>query len=257
MLYQIGGKQLEKTREKLKSIEQIVEDYIKLFTCERAEIYTTKNIKIDLPKRKGREALKHLLYVTCGIDSLVLGEIEILEQVNNAFKRALKNKHCSDDLSGYFSFTLDKAKEIRKATGISRSFPSEFIDKIVQRHLEKPITIIGTGVLGVRLIESFKNKNYPLIYITSKYTKRAKRIGKNYKVSAISLDAIKKNSVVLVTTEHITESTIDALRKNNYIYDLRHSNYLNLVKKLKLARSIPIEKIKKLIDLNVEKFYKA
>ena|SRR3989344_1570030 len=244
------------TKRFFKNVEQTLEDYIILITCERAEIYTTKKIKLNLKRQEGKEALTHLLFVCCGIKSTVIGEIEILEQISDAFDKAVREEHCSDELKGYFSFAIDKSKEIRKISGIFISFSDKFIDKVIRAHKNLPIIVVGTGKLGTNLIRILKNKNYQSIFISSKDIKRAELIGRNYDIPTIGLKEINNNSVILLATEHITKSKVDTFKNSCYVYDLRHKNYSNLVKEMELTdgRLVDINKIKELISMNIKKF---
>ncbi len=113
-----------------------VSGVIVLSTCNRTEIYTendfdnakimqwfanqnmVENFELFTYSHYQDEAIKHLLNVTSGIDSMVIGENEILGQVKQAFKIADKNKVLSSPLKKLFEFSFSVAKQVRTNTDI-------------------------------------------------------------------------------------------------------------------------------------------
>ena len=118
----------------LQQITQL-DQLVTLITCNRIElITTTTNVgKIEqwLNKEQGtnwqqygyqlhnREALRHIIRVACGLDSMVLGESQILGQMKHAFARAAAAHRVGDYLGHVFPFVFYVAKKIRSTTGIS------------------------------------------------------------------------------------------------------------------------------------------
>ena len=69
-------------------------------------------------------AIAHLFAVACGLDSVVLGESEILSQVKNAWERAREDGHAGPSLSALFRHALEVGKRARSETGIGRHVTS-------------------------------------------------------------------------------------------------------------------------------------
>ena len=61
----------------------------------------------------GEKAISHLLKVVCGIDSMILGEDEILGQVKDAFLFAMENKFTDFELNTVFKQAVTEAKKIK------------------------------------------------------------------------------------------------------------------------------------------------
>ena len=66
------------------------------------------------------ESLEHLFKVACGLDSMVLGETEILGQLKKAYDTALQHKHTGGHLNKAFQKAFNVAKQIRTETNIQR-----------------------------------------------------------------------------------------------------------------------------------------
>lgn len=113
------------------------EENVILCTCSRTEAYACGNISAEQIMRKMSElsgiseikqyamiftdnaALNHLFRVACGIDSMVMGEDEILGQVRNAYKEACDNGNVSNKLHMIFQAALACAKKIKTDTALS------------------------------------------------------------------------------------------------------------------------------------------
>ncbi len=87
-------RQMDELFEKIKS-ECIVDEYIQIKTCNRAELYifldniNHNNIDFDnFIVETDDDALKHLLRLSCGLESMIIGEDQILGQIKEARKKA-------------------------------------------------------------------------------------------------------------------------------------------------------------------------
>ena len=65
--------------------------------------------------------IKHLFEVTCGFESLVIGEDQILGQVKDSYKKALESKSTGKILNRLFINSITSAKKIKALTGISEN----------------------------------------------------------------------------------------------------------------------------------------
>ena len=67
----------------------------------------------------GNTCVKHLMKVTSGIDSFVIGETQITSQIKNAFKISLNNSSTGQILSKLIQFSLEAGKRIKNETKLS------------------------------------------------------------------------------------------------------------------------------------------
>ena len=170
-----------------------------LATCNRTEIYveTQKNVftilENLLSKKSGfsiseirkyaryyenKSAIEHIFKVTCGLDSMIVGENEILSQVKQTYLGSLKEKRTGYELNTVFLSALSCAKKIKTQTEISKSALSfatlacNEIKNFMQENKDFSPTILvigGSGKIGSSIIRNLLNKNSKLkIYATQR-----------------------------------------------------------------------------------------
>lgn len=126
-------------RQKLSHIltDAGAEENVILCTCSRTEAYACGSISAEHIMKKmselsgvsdikqyamifaGNAAVNHLFRVACGIDSMVMGEDEILGQTRDAYKEACDNGNVSNKLHMIFQAALACAKKIKTGTSLS------------------------------------------------------------------------------------------------------------------------------------------
>jgi glutamyl-tRNA reductase len=121
----------------------IAEEAVILSTCNRVEIYAATSLEPRLAFAELREflvrihdyrdplsdelytlgepdSIEHLFKVASGLDSMVLGETEILGQLKKAYDAALQHRHTGPRLNKAFQRAFNVAKQIRTETNIQR-----------------------------------------------------------------------------------------------------------------------------------------
>jgi glutamyl-tRNA reductase len=121
----------------------LADEAVVLSTCNRVEIYAAtsrdadgafrdlKQFLVDCHEYQGPlndelytyaepQSVQHLFKVACGLDSMLLGETEILGQLKKAYDLALKNGHTGGRLNKAFQRAFHVAKHIRTETNIQR-----------------------------------------------------------------------------------------------------------------------------------------
>src|SRR5205085_7397253 len=95
------------------------------------------------------QSIYHLFKVACGLDSMVLGETEILGQLKQAYDVALRNRHTGARLNKAFQRAFNVAKQIRTETSIQRGTVSvgsvavELAEKIFSSLNDRHVMVIG------------------------------------------------------------------------------------------------------------------
>ncbi len=205
----------------LKNNPAITEAFI-LSTCNRIEVYlkrldTTvdcsfvvdliakiKKITIDFDTRpylyayESQAALEHLLRVSAGLDSLVLGEKQILGQVKHAVERARQ----SGTLSRYFNILSNIAirtgKKAQHETAISHggSSISWAAIEMAERNLGslegKAVLVIGAGKMGEIALTHLNNRGVAKIYLMNRTGEKAEALAGQYNVIPASFWDIKE-----------------------------------------------------------------
>ena len=209
-----------------------VNGVILLSTCNRTEIYTENDFDnnkiLDWLNKQStvdsfesftynhyqEDAIQHLFNVTSGIDSMIIGENEILGQVKHAFKIADQQKVVSSPLKRLFEYSFSVAKDVRTNTDIG-SNPVSFmftsitlIKKIFDNIQDKKAVILGSGhmsQLAVKYLQSQKIKDITLV---SHNTEKGRRVADENECSFAKIQhlgsLISSSNIVISSTSSTT-----------------------------------------------------
>jgi glutamyl-tRNA reductase len=173
-----------------------LDEIVLLSTCNRVEIYgttrhDTHHVKAllqllspepsDLDRyiyvHEGDAAVRHLLRVSAGLDSIALGETEITGQIKNAYATARAADLTGRVLNRLFQRAFQVTKEIRTRTGIGRgaiSAKSAAIDVIGEKDLaQQTIMILGAGEMAEGCVHALVKKGAKSIFISNRSFDRA------------------------------------------------------------------------------------
>lgn len=188
-----------------------------LSTCNRVEIYavtelaTAKAFEVireflvkwhAYPQPLGDEiyemhepqSLHHLFKVACGLDSMVLGETEILGQLKKAYETALRGGHTGGRLNKAFQKAFNVAKHIRTTTNIQRgsisvgSVAVELAEKIFSELTERNVMIIGAGDTGEKTARALLSRGARGIIVSNRSFDRAAALANELGGRAVSFD---------------------------------------------------------------------
>ena len=184
---------------RIKKLSKISEVII-VSTCNRTEIYAdsingTSDIKDWLLSEKEfqpfvnhmyshqeEDAIKHLFKVVSGLDSMVVGESEVLGQVKNSYKNALENKTIESKLKRLFEYSFSVAKNVRTNTDIGGNAISFMytsillIKKILSDIEEKKCLLIGAGEMTELALKYLKSNNVNNITISNRKEEKGKKL---------------------------------------------------------------------------------
>lgn len=161
--------------------DSISSQNVVLSTCNRIEIYFTLPHPGGLKVPSGaiffreRDAIIHLFRVAAGLESMSVGENEILSQIKEAFQSAISAGKVDRLISVIFRKAISTGKTVREKTSISRgktSIPVIAID-IASRHLKiqgSSILVVGTGNMAGTFIRYISKMNPGRITIAGRNT---------------------------------------------------------------------------------------
>ncbi|MEO9307367.1 Glutamyl-tRNA reductase [Nitrosotalea sinensis] len=127
----------------------------------------------------GTDAYTHLLKLTSGLDSLVIGEEQILGQVKDSITTARELKASGDNLNTLFDKAIKIGTRVRNATGISKgsisvgSMAVNLAEQNVDDLKSKRILLIGTGEAASLVAKSLKKRDIEFL-VTSRTFERSK-----------------------------------------------------------------------------------
>ena len=184
---------------RIKKVRDILE-VIVVSTCNRTEIYCESSNGADDIKNwllsekeyksfaqhlyihQDEDAIEHLFKVVAGLDSMVIGESEVLGQVKTAYKIALDNKSIDGKLKRLFEYSFSVAKNIRTNTDIGGNAISFMytsillIKKIFSTVEEKKCLLIGAGEMTELALKYLKSNNVNDITICNRKEEKGKKL---------------------------------------------------------------------------------
>jgi glutamyl-tRNA reductase len=145
---------------------------------------------------RDEEAIRHLFRVTSSLDSLVMGEAQILGQVKEAYRRALAENFTGIALNRLMHRAFRTAKRVRTETGIaanpvSVSFAAvELAKKIFGTLAGKKVLIIGAGEMAELTVTHLIGNGAEEITVANRTVLQAETLAEKYHGKAIGLDAL-------------------------------------------------------------------
>jgi glutamyl-tRNA reductase len=184
---------------------KLVQDFI----CEYHQI-PADAISKHLYSYKNADAIRHLFRVTASLDSMMLGEPQILGQVKEAYRLASAAGTIGSGLSPLLNRAFAVAKRVRSETGISQSAVSisyaavELARKIFGDLSGKTVMIIGASKMGELAAKHLKRNGVASVLVTNRTFERAVEIAKMFEGAAIPfehfIDHIDRADIVITST---------------------------------------------------------
>lgn len=184
-------------------------EYVEISTCNRHEYYIhnkyipedeillsheNKNIVIDY----GQSAVMHLLRMTSGLESMIVGEDQILGQVKDAKHKASKNRHCGKVLDTVFTKAIHVGQVVRNKTNINKgavSIGSAAID-LAEKHMgsldDKSVLVIGAGKMGRLVAKALAEKELNAIFVANRTFYVAVELAEDLGGQAILFNELEK-----------------------------------------------------------------
>jgi len=203
---------------------EAVNENIILSTCNRVETYATvKDVDhgIDWIKRffleyhslsgdkymeslyayHGREAVRHIFRVAASLDSMVVGEPQILGQMKDAFEHALDHKTTGLVLNRLMKKTISVAKRIRTETKIAESAVSisfaavELARKIFGSLDGKSVMLAGAGEMAELAAKHLVNNGVKSVIVANRTYERAVDLAKEFDGRAVKYEDLVSEMV--------------------------------------------------------------
>src|SRR4030065_50595 len=228
-----SGQMLSDCIKRLRGYENISECLI-LSTCNRVEIYSIvdkseigiarikdflHSYQTDLPLEsisqhlyihKNEAAIKHLFRVASSLDSMVVGEPQILGQVKDAFDTALLNKTTGAIINKLFKKSISVAKRVRTETKIAENAVSisfaavELAKKIFSSLRDKRGMLVGAGEMGELAANYLVSSGLKEIVVSTRNYERALALAQTYQGRAVRfeyfLEEMGRSDIVICST---------------------------------------------------------
>lgn len=160
-------------------------EYIEISTCNRKEYYINNDYISEDDEllshenqsiiiEYGQSAVMHLLRMTSGLESMIVGEDQILGQVKDAKNKAVKDHHCGKVLDAVFTKAIHVGQVVRNKTNINKgsvSIGSAAID-LAEKHIgsldDKSVLVIGAGKMGRLVAKALAEKDLNAIFVANR-----------------------------------------------------------------------------------------
>ena len=188
-----------------------------LSTCNRVELYAAtdaepqsllnelrafllKSREVDgeadeiFYEHAGESAVQHLFKVASGLDSMVLGETEILGQLKAAYQLALKHQATGGRLNKAFQKAFNVAKQIRTETNIQRGCVSvanvavELAGKIFDELNDRTVMVIGAGDTSEKTARALLSRGARSVIVSNRSFDRAEALATELDGKAVDFD---------------------------------------------------------------------
>jgi len=206
-----------------------------LSTCNRTELYcdleddnfqalidwfsrfhdlSADDVKPYIYAHTDIDAVQHILRVASGLDSLVLGEPQILGQIKDAYSKANDAGTLGQQLNRLFQHTFTVAKQVRTDTAIGASavsvaFAAVSLAKQIFSDLsEHTAMLIGAGETIELVARHLSEQNVSKIIVANRTVERAEVLARQFNAEAIALTDMPER---LVDADIIISSTASQL----------------------------------------------
>jgi len=181
-----------------------IQEYVQIKTCNRAEIYlvmdeSTLNYHWDgLVVEKNEKALEHVLKLSCGLESMIIGEDQILGQLKEAHKTSTKKGYCGPVLGTVFTKAIHVGQAVRRKTRINQGSVSigsaavDLAESVLGDLKCKKVLIIGAGKMGTLVAKALVEKHLKAIVVANRTYDRAVCLAKELGGSAIHFDRLAR-----------------------------------------------------------------
>ena len=197
--------------------QAIADEAVILSTCNRVEIYAATPLEPAAAFNELKEFLlachrqtepladavytlgepqsvEHLFRVACGLDSMVLGETEILGQLKRAYELALQHRHTGSRLNKAFQRAFNVAKQIRTETSIQRgsisvaSVAVDLAEKIFATLKDRSVMVIGAGETGEKTARALLSRGARGVVVANRSHDRALALANELGGRAVPFD---------------------------------------------------------------------
>ncbi len=213
-----------------------IEEVAILSTCNRMEIYAvvsstepgiteisqflaeTSHLPLSRLRRHlfmllHQDAIRHLMRVSAGLESLVLGEGQILAQIKTTHKLANKYKGVGRLLDRLFKQAISAGKRVRTETNIGTGAVSissaavELVDTKIDNLASQKIAIIGAGKMSCLLVKHLASKGVTEMKVVNRSASRAKELAKKFPQVNLMIHSLEEMMTVVADSHLVFTST--------------------------------------------------
>ena len=182
------------TKEQIQSQLENFSEAVILSTCNRFEIYSVNDSFLDQKffyRYRDEECIRHLFTVAASLDSLIVGEGQILSQIKNAYRISKELGKTSTILNTLFNRAIACGKRVRSETRIADGAVSvsyaavELARKRLGNLEDKKVLLFGAGKMAKLTAEHLTSRRVKKIYVANRHFERAQALATEFHGEAI------------------------------------------------------------------------
>ncbi len=268
----------------------IVKEVVLLSTCNRTELYFVAkdvdfviNSLCDMHKvcphnirnhsyvYSGEECAHHLFRVISGLDSMVLGETEIVAQIKSAMDCAKYNQTLGSCLAGLFQMSLSTEKDVRSHTEINNVAISmghavvNYVEQYIAQLPNRKVLFVGAGQMMQQIAPHFHYLQLDKLMIVNRTVEKASLIATKINAEVGSLEQISniinEYAIIVIccaSNQPLITETMLQLETNNQLQKLIIDLSMPLVISNSLfshnsLKILTVDDIAKLVDIGIDR----
>jgi glutamyl-tRNA reductase len=203
------AEQTRRAAEELRA-RGILEETLVLSTCNRSEVYGVPPesshecapglstflsefhsvrpdvLSVSLYHHYDQEAVRHLFRVAAGLDSMLLGEAEILGQVREAYRFAHEHGATGPVLNRLFQGALEVGKRVRTETELgtrpmsAASAGVKLAERIFGKLSERRALVVGAGTISEQVVSHLRDRGIAQLQVMNRSRDRAEELAKQF-----------------------------------------------------------------------------
>ena len=188
----------------------ILEEMLVLSTCNRSEVYGVPPesshecapglsnflsefhsvrpdvLSVSLYHHYDHEAVRHLFRVAAGLDSMLLGEAEILGQVREAYRFAHEHGATGPVLNRLFQGALEVGKRVRSETELgtrpmsAASAGVKLAERIFGKLSERKALVLGAGAMSEQVVSHLRDRGIAQLHVMNRSRDKADELAKQF-----------------------------------------------------------------------------
>ncbi len=229
--------QAQRAAEELRA-NGILEETLILSTCNRSEVYGVNananresaaalssylsnfhklqpdQLNPSLYHHYDHDVVRHLFRVAAGLESMLLGEAEILGQVREAYLRAHEGRATGPVLNRLFQAALEIGKRVRAETELGTrpmgvaSAGMKLAERIFGKLNDRSALVLGAGTISEQVVSQLRDRNVARLYLSNRSREKAEEFARQYNGTVIEWgdwDAALKQPDVIVSAVGVQE----------------------------------------------------
>src|SRR5947199_5619207 len=231
------AEQARRAAEELRA-RGILEETLVLSTCNRSEVYGVPPefshecapglstflsefhsvradvLSVSLYHHYDRDAVRHLFRVASGLDSMMLGEAEILGQVREAYRIAYEHGATGPVLNRLFQGALEVGKRVRSEIELGArpmsvaSAGVKLVERIFGKLHERKALVLGAGTASEQVVSQLRDRGIAQLYVMNRSLDRAAELAARFDGKAVGWgqwDSALQSPDVVVSSVSVEE----------------------------------------------------